>query len=79
LFDGNVLDAIDLVGVSEEEIGAEFAFLEAVVGEGLIPEELTHLSDFFLQSHLAEEGVDFAIDGGRIGTGGRRKRSLLTN
>ena len=71
-----MLDTVDLVRVGEEEIGAELAFLDAIVGESLVPEELVHLAELFVEGHLAEQGVDLGVDRSVVRSG-RRKRCLL--
>lgn len=63
---GEMLEAVDLVGIGDEEERADVACLDACFDRlrGAKEEELIELSELLLHSHLMEEGLDTLVDGG---------------
>ena len=71
LFDGYVLETIDLGGVGDEEEGADGSGADEFIGgagRGRVERDLGHLAEFFGEGHFGDE---FVGEGAGLGIGGR--------
>ena len=77
LFDGDLLERVELLAVVEPEDGAGAALADDVFGLGRIGEQaagkLGELPDLLLEAHPREQGVDARRD---FGLGWDRRRCL---